>query len=388
MSVIWTLSFVITLIILTIVVAAGANQLHIGDPDPEYNCSYCQPEQIHISFGEKINDIVVTWTTVEDSLESRVQFGTFHGAFSEEAKGNRTSYQVLRGQWIHRVTLRDLSFNTTYKYRCGSRFAWSELFSFTTQPEGESVLRVAIYGDMGVENAHALPYLQQEAENKSVDFILHVGDFAYDMNDNNAHVGDQFMRQIQPIAAITPYMVCSGNHEFANNFTHYKSRMTMPNHQQWESMFYSWDIGPIHFVSINTEAYNFISRLISFNDGPLVTQFNWLIKDLETANLKENREKRPWIIMYGHRPMYCSSSQLDTSLCFMEPTRTGVWQNVWQIFTGGKYELQYTLSQDQLAAKKGVRISQSNLRGVRSVQETTATLVSMLITIRISTLNR
>lgn len=44
--------------------------------------------------------------------------------------------------------------NDVSEYRCGSRFAWSELFSFTTQPEGESVLRVAIYGDMGVENAH------------------------------------------------------------------------------------------------------------------------------------------------------------------------------------------------------------------------------------------
>lgn len=54
MSVIWTLSFAITLIILTIVVVTGANQLHIGDPDPEYNCSYCQPEQIHISFGGKL----------------------------------------------------------------------------------------------------------------------------------------------------------------------------------------------------------------------------------------------------------------------------------------------------------------------------------------------
>ena len=79
------------------------------------------------------------------------------------------------------------------------------------------------------------------------DMILHVGDFAYDMDtvgsnfnimiiiklqsfnwtalnncphpfdyfQDNAHVGDEFMRQIESIAAYTPYMTCPGNHESA-----------------------------------------------------------------------------------------------------------------------------------------------------------------------------
>ena len=82
------------------------------------------------------------------------------------------------------------------------------------------------------------------------DMILHVGDFAYDMDTvssklsklhkkslyqydvqffrklsmllfpsdcfkDNARVGDEFMRQIQSIAAYTPYMTCPGNHESA-----------------------------------------------------------------------------------------------------------------------------------------------------------------------------
>lgn len=45
------------------------------------------------------------------------------------------------------------------------------------------------------------------------DAIIHVGDFAYDMNSENALVGDQFMRQIESLAAYVPYMVCAGNHE-------------------------------------------------------------------------------------------------------------------------------------------------------------------------------
>ena len=32
---------------------------------------------------------------------------------------------------------------------------------------------------------------------------------------NNGRVGDEFMRQIEPIAAYVPYMTCPGNHEKA-----------------------------------------------------------------------------------------------------------------------------------------------------------------------------
>lgn len=72
---------------------------------------------------------------------------------------------------------------------------------------------MAIYGDMGVVNAVTLPALQRETQLGMYDAILHVGDFAYDMCNENGEVGDQFMRQIESIAAYVPYMVSVGNHE-------------------------------------------------------------------------------------------------------------------------------------------------------------------------------
>lgn len=42
-----------------------------------------------------------------------------------------------------------------------------------------------------------------------------MGDFAYNLEDDNAKVGDEFMRQIEPIAAYVPYLVTPGNHEEA-----------------------------------------------------------------------------------------------------------------------------------------------------------------------------
>lgn len=40
--------------------------------------------------------------------------------------------------------------------------------------------------------------------------------------------GDEFNRQIEPIAAYVPYMTVVGNHENAYNFSHFTERYTMP----------------------------------------------------------------------------------------------------------------------------------------------------------------
>ena len=44
-----------------------------------------------------------------------------------------------------------------------------------------------------------------------------------------------------------------------------------------ESMVYSWNMGPIHFVSISTEFYYFLQ----YGIRPVMTQYDWLINDLE-----------------------------------------------------------------------------------------------------------
>ncbi|KAF2900593.1 hypothetical protein ILUMI_05593 [Ignelater luminosus] len=284
------------------------------------SCSdWYQPEQVHLSFGNNVSEVVVTWSTKNNTKESIVKYGI--GTLSLSAKGVSKIFidggRKQNFQYIHRVTLRNLKPNNVYVYRCGSKFGWSSRFWFKSiSTENNWSPHLAIYGDMGLVNAHALPSLKKETHEGLYDAILHIGDFAYDMDSNNGEVGDSFMRSIEPIAAHVPYMTCPGNHEAAYNFSHYRNRFSMPSGQ--ESYWYSFDIGPLHIISISTEVYYFVHYGIK----SVVFQYEWLEHDLVKANLPENRKKRPWIIVTGHRPMYCSTTDGDD--CTHHETRTRV----------------------------------------------------------------
>ncbi|KAF5302288.1 hypothetical protein FQA39_LY10327 [Lamprigera yunnana] len=280
-----------------------------------------QPEQIHLAYGDTTKQIVVTWSTMSDTKESIVEYGI--GGMILKAVGSSNLFidggSKKHSQYIHRVTLSNLNPNNTYVYHCGSSLGWSPQFWFRSAPDSEDWQpQMAIFGDMGNENAQSLARLQQETQRGIYDIILHVGDFAYDLDSDDGKVGDEFMRQIESIAAYLPYMTCPGNHEERYNFSNYLERFTMPGGKG--SLMYSFDIGPLHIISISTEVYYFPFYGIK----SIVFQYEWLENDLIKANLPENREKHPWIIIMGHRPMYCSLTDKDDCTYHNTMTRIGI----------------------------------------------------------------
>lgn len=281
---------------------------------------YVQPEQIHLAYSDDLSEMVVTWSTF-NATPSVVEYGT--GALTQADNGTTTLFvdggDEHRPQFIHRVKLKGLMPGRKYWYHCGSDLGWSSVYYFTT-PSDESTWspHLAIYGDLGSVNAQSLARLQEEVQAGVYDAILHVGDFAYDMDSDNARMGDQFMRQIEPIAALVPYMVCVGNHEQKYNFSNYKNRFSMPGTEN--NLMYSFNMGPIHFISIASEFYYFLQYGIK----QVVKQYKWLEEDLKNASLPEQRAKRPWIVTFGHRPMYCSNADHDDCVYHETLVRVGI----------------------------------------------------------------
>ncbi|KAI3367220.1 hypothetical protein L3Q82_008274 [Scortum barcoo] len=285
---------------------------------------WTQPEQVHLSYPGVSGAMVVTWTTF-NKTESIVEYGPLGGRpFEMSTKGDTTVFvdsgEELRKMFIHRVTLTGLKPAAAYLYHCGSDEGWSDVFSFTALNDSISFSpRFALYGDLGNENPQSLARLQKETQLGMYDAILHIGDFAYDMHEDNARIGDEFMRQIQSIAAYVPYMTCPGNHEATYNFSNYRNRFSMPG--QTESLWYSWNLGSAHIISLSTEVYFYLE----FGLELLFKQYEWLKKDLEEANKPENRVVRPWIITMGHRPMYCSDDDQDDCTTFDSYVSGTVW---------------------------------------------------------------
>lgn len=66
--------------------------------------------------SEKTNNIVVTWSTFNDTQESVVEYGV--NGMDRKAVGKAKIFvdggKEHREQWIHRVTLKNLKFDTKY----------------------------------------------------------------------------------------------------------------------------------------------------------------------------------------------------------------------------------------------------------------------------------
>lgn len=144
--------------------------------------------------------MVVTWVTLNEINDSVVEYGT-QIPLNKRVTGSVSVFQdggtEKRREYIHRVVLHSLKPGEKYcniilfltstehvwtiflliDYHCGSdTYGWSPLFWFTPMhDDADSLVRMAVYGDMGRDNAHSLVRLQQETEQNHFDLILHVG---------------------------------------------------------------------------------------------------------------------------------------------------------------------------------------------------------------------
>ncbi|KAL8620015.1 hypothetical protein ACOMHN_015297 [Nucella lapillus] len=287
-----------------------------------------QPEQVHIAYGENsTTEMYVVWSTMNDTQMTSVHyFPADDPSQVKVTQGQSRKFKdggsLGRVQYVHRVKVTGLTPGKKYSYTCGSSLdGWSDLLWFRAMPVGSAWSpSLAVYGDLGNVNAQSLPRLQQETQQGRYDAVLHVGDFAYDMDTDNAQVGDEFMRQIEPIAAYLPYITCPGNHEQKYNFSNYRNRFVMPGDELGDKMFFSFNMGPAHIISFSTEYYFFFYYGL---EQP-IRQYQWLEQDLMEATKPENRAQRPWIITMAHRPMYCSNNDKDDCTKLQSVIRTGV----------------------------------------------------------------
>ncbi len=266
------------------------------------------PEQIHLSFGEDDFSMYVMWATLNQTLNPYVEY-TLVGAGSQvvTVPAETRIYANVVYDWesapliAYWAEMTGLELGQYYRYRVGSSMGMSDYFTFrskrdfTTGPPAKMIW----LGDWGTgpEMDPTLDKLIFETQGYQYDALMHMGDFAYELNSRNGTNGNDFMNAIQPIAAHLPYMGCQGNHEGPEHYCteQWVNRFKFPNNSS--NFYYSFDLGFMHIAAVSTElAYELDPK----NDD----QMKWLENDLASVD----RNKTPWVIVTGHRPTYCSAN--------------------------------------------------------------------------------
>eukprot|EP00035_Acanthoeca_spectabilis_P006196 m.121789 g.121789 ORF g.121789 m.121789 type:complete len:295 (+) comp13396_c0_seq3:655-1539(+) len=129
-------------------------------------------------------------------------------------------------------------------------------------------------------------------------------------------VGGQYMVSVgnHESECHSPACILGGHGKALSNFSAYNARWRMPSASSGgvENMWYSFDFGPVHFVSLNSETDwpgageentgdSGDKSLPAGHFGRDGEYLAWLEADLKAASA--NRATRPWIFAGGHRPL-------------------------------------------------------------------------------------
>jgi hypothetical protein len=200
---------------------------------------------------------------------------------SVEAERDGTTTGKLEHQAI--AKLEGLEPSTLY---CYSLQGMTEPAGFFTAPESGAI-RFAAIGDSGTGEDD-----QRDVSDQLItvpfDLMLHLGDLAYD-DGKPDEITSHYFRVYESLLKLVPMFTASGNHEYATNAAApYLEAFVLPRNgdPKYMERWYSFDYGDVHFVALDTER-------------PVHAQAAWLDADLA-------RNKRPWVVVFGHRPPYSS----------------------------------------------------------------------------------
>ncbi|XP_074339624.1 putative inactive purple acid phosphatase 2 isoform X1 [Apium graveolens] len=334
------------------------------------------PEQVHLALTGRDGEMRVMFVS-NDGKESVVKYGsgqdrldmvvgTRVGRYEREHMCDSPANISIGWRdpgYIHDGVMVNLKKGVQYYYKVGSDSGgWSTTYNFVSH-NGDSNETVAfLFGDMGAatqystflrtqeESISTIKWIRRDIEalGDKPTFISHIGDISYARG--YAWLWDTFFNQIEPVASKVPYHVCIGNHEYdwplqpwkpdwassvyntdgggecgvpyslRFNMPGNSSELTATNAPATRNLYYSFDVGVVHFVYMSTET--------NFLEGS--SQHNFIKHDLESAD----RNKTPFVVVQGHRPMYTTSNENKDA-----PLRKKMLEHLEPLFVKNKVTL-------------------------------------------------
>ena len=235
----------------------------------------------------------------------------------------------------HRVTVSDLTPDTTYTFRVKSCGGSSAVHAFTSAPTapGGSFKFVSMADSRGKSDTEDMKALSPafirilaDADRQGGAFVMHVGDIFYGYSPFQSvfqALYERFKFATDPIASRTPFLVNPGGHEMSswnkkdptpattwNPITLFNEHFAQPTLLSGHpGTVYSWDHGDSHFVSIDTSHFDASDPNPNHGVATLdQAQIDWL-----EADLQAHADAR-FIFVFGHHHAW---RQADSKLFYL-----------------------------------------------------------------------
>lgn len=274
--------------------------------------------------------IIVMWRT-DVNTPGTVWYGTSPDQLDQ-------SVTVPASVRDHTVQIDGLQPYTTYFYTVGygstPLTTPSSLYRFRTHPlpGTEQPVRVWAIGDFGKGNAGQIAVKQSYLAHpggEDTDVWIWLGDNAYDDGTDGEYQSKVFgLSGFSDVFHRLPFYPSPGNHDYNEVWRQSTllgipySNIPLQNHrgpyfdlvevpEQGEAggypsqleVYYSFDHGNTHFLSLNSEVYDFLNTANGINQ-----MRTWIAQDLA-------QNDKPWVIAYFHQPPYSKGSH-DSDAAF------------------------------------------------------------------------
>lgn len=253
----------------------------------------------------------------------------------------------------HEIKVIGLTPSTKYFYSIGTVQDTLQIGAdnyFTTLPVPGSIgmYRIGVFGDCGylsINQANVRDQFVKYLGTNDLNAWILLGDNAYNDGNDMEYQAKFFTPYKQALLKKYPVFPAPGNHdyhdadftaEFAQK-THtspYYQVFSMPVNGEAGGVpsknpaFYSFDIGNIHFISLDSYGMEENKYFLYDTLGP---QVKWLKKDL-----KANKNKG-WVIVYWHHPPYSKGTHDSDT----DDTEIGVRENILRVLD--QYEVDLIL---------------------------------------------
>ena len=282
------------------------------------------PNMMNICYGK-------TWSTRTFTWQSAItDVGYLRYRKLDEYRWNtiETEREMVRHHdqdcIIHRVFVRDLE-PGVYEYQAGEEGAWSDISTFeviehsaTNQTDRIKFLQVSDQQGFYESEYDAWKWAIKYIEKNDNDFewVLNSGDIS--QNANRSFEWRYYYHHAS-FNREKCHMICCGNNDLVDKMYSYafKYYLTVEDEAQIDttsqfpvSSCHSWDLGFVHFISVNTN--------VAEDENLFVNQMKWVKEDVEAARARTNPPR--WFIMYAHHGAFtvCRMKMAQQMVPFLE----------------------------------------------------------------------